>query len=446
MWPVGVVPETRYAAVGDADVAYQVFGSGPVDLVYFMGLGGHIELNWETPVDAALLRGLGSIGQVVVFDRRGTGASDGVGRLGMPTWEDWAEDIGAVLDAVGWRRAAILAEGDGGPIALLFAATHPERVSALVLSNTTARYLAASDYPSGLDPEFADRGIRMIGKLWGTTELIRQLSPSLATDETSLHSIARCFRSSATPRTAVAQLRYLVGVDVRSALPLVQVPTLVVHTDANQIYPLEQGRYLAEHIGGAKMITLNGSEIPGPLITEQHLDAISQFLTGHKPARQPNRVLATVLFTDMVQSTETVVSVGDSRWRHLLDVHDRVVRDELDRFGGREVNTTGDGFVMAFDGPANGIRCGKAIIEALKGRGIRVRAGLHTGECERRGDDLAGLAVHIAARVSALAGAGQMLVTSTVNDLVLGSGIEFSDAGRHDLKGVPGSWQLYCVS
>jgi class 3 adenylate cyclase len=439
-------PKTRYAAVRDADVAYQVFGSGPVDLMYFWPLGTHVELNWETPVDAAFLGRLGSIGQVVVFDRRGTGASDGVARSGMPTWEDWTEDIEAVLDAIGWQQADILAEGESGPIALLFAATRPQRVSALVLSNTTARCLAAPDYPCGLDPEFADRGARLIGRLWGTTELVRLLNPSLESDEVSLRSIARCQRASATPRTAEAQLRYVLGVDVRSALPLLQVPTLVVHNKDNQVYPLEQGRYLAEHISGAKMVTLIGSDTFASTITDQYLDAIGEFLTGHKPVPEPNRVLATVLITDIVQSTETAASMGDGRWRHLLDVHDRVVREELDRFGGREVNTTGDGFVMTFDGPAGGIRCGKAIIDALQSRGVRARAGAHTGECERRGDDLAGLAVHIAARVSALAGPSQMLVTSTVNDLVLGSGIEFSDAGRHYLKGVPGSWQLYRVS
>jgi class 3 adenylate cyclase len=428
-------------------VAYQVFGSGPIDLMYFWGLGTHVELNWETPVDATFLRRLGSMGQVVAFDRRGTGASDGVARSGMPTWEDWAEDIEAVLDAIGWERTALIAESESGPIALLFAVTRPERVSALVLSNTTARCLAAPDYPAGVDPEFAERGVRLMGKFWGTTDLVRVISPSLASDEASLRSIARCQRASATPRTAQAQLRYALGVDVRDALSLVQVPTLVVHNDGNQFFPLDQGRYLADHIRGAQMVVLPSADTHGSsTVTDRYLNVISEFLTGHKPAPAPNRVLATVLITDIVQSTEAVAAMGDNRWRHVLEAHDHVVREELDRFGGREVNTTGDGFVMAFDGPANGVRCGEAIIDALKGRGILIRAGLHTGECERRDDDLAGLAVHIAARVSALAGPGQLLVTSTVGDLVLGSGIEFSDAGRHDLKGVPGSWQLYRVS
>jgi class 3 adenylate cyclase len=443
MWLVEDLPQTRYAAVADADVAFQVFGSGAVKLMYFWGLGTHVELNWDTPADAEFLRRLGSIGQVVAFDRRGTGASDGVARSGMPTWEDWAEDIRAVLDGIGWERVAIVAEGDAGPIALLFAAIHPERVNALVLSNTTARVLAAPDYPAGLDPEVAEAGVMLLTSLWGTTDLVRLLFPSLATDEASLRSVARCQRASATPRTAEAQFRYIVGVDVRDALSLVQVPTLVVHNDDNPAFPVAQGRYLAEHIPGAEMVTLSGSDTTGSQVTDQYLDAIGEFLTGQKPAAQPNRVLASVLFTDIVRSTETAAAMGDSRWRRLLDVHDRVVRQELDRFGGREVNTTGDGFVATFDGPASGIRCGEAIIGALSGRGIGVRAGLHTGECERRDDDLAGLAVHIAARVAGLAEPSQMLVTSTVKDLVLGSGIQFSDAGLHDLKGVPGSWHLY---
>jgi class 3 adenylate cyclase/alpha-beta hydrolase superfamily lysophospholipase len=439
------LPETRYVAVGEADVAYQVFGTGPVDVVYFWGLGTHVELNWETPADAEYLRRLGSMVRVVTFDRRGTGASDGVARSAMPTWEDWAEDIGAVLDGVAWDRAALVAENDAGPIAILFAVTHPERVSALVLSNTTARMLAAPDYPAGLDAEAVEAGVRLMAKLWGTTDLARMMSPSLAGDEMSLRSIARCQRASATPRTAEAQFRYLVGVDVRHALPLVQVPTLVVHNRDNRFFPLEQGRYLADHISGAELVVLSGSDSGASTVTDPYLDALGRFLTGQRPVPEPDRVLATVLFTDIVRSTGTAAGMGDRRWRQLLDMHDRVVRQELVRFSGREINTTGDGFVMALDGPARGVRCGLAIMEALASKGIRVRAGVHTGECERRGDDLAGVAVHIAARVAAAAGPGEVLVSGAIPPLVVGSGIDFEDRGDHELKGVPGVWRLFRV-
>jgi class 3 adenylate cyclase/pimeloyl-ACP methyl ester carboxylesterase len=435
-------PETRYVAVGDADVAYQLIGSGPVDLVYFYGLGSHVELNWDSPAEAEFLQRLGSIANVVEFDRRGTGASDGVVRSGIPTWEDWAEDLRAVLDAVGWDRAAIFAEADSGPIAILFAATHPERVSALVLSNTSARWLAAPDYPVGVSPEIAEAGLKLLGKLWGTTELLRLTAPSLLRDESSLQSFARCQRASATPRTAEAQYRYIIGCDVRDALPLVQAPTLVVHSEDNQFCPIGQGRYLAQSIPGAKIVTFAGADAGGSTMPDQFMDTVGQFLTGQPPTPEPDRILATVLFTDIVESTKTASSLGDSRWRRLLDIHDRLVRQELARFGGREVNTTGDGFVAAFDGPARAIRCAQSTIDSLSQRGIRIRVGVHTGECERRGENLAGLAVHIAARVSDAAAPSELLVTSTVRDLVLGSGIDFSDAGRHQLKGVPGSWQL----
>jgi len=439
---VGEVPETRYAAVGDADVAYQIFGHGPPELVQFWGLGGHVELNWDTPVDAALLGRLSSIARVVVFDRRGTGASDGVLRSAIPTWEDWTEDLVAVMDAVGWTRAAISAEADAGPIAMLFAATHPERVTSLVLSNTTARYLAAPDYPVGLQPEIVDKGVRAMGKLWGTVELAHRFWPDHAPDETTLRNLARCQRASATPRSAEAQLRYFVNVDVRDALPLIQAPTLVVHSDSSPNFPLGQGEYLAAHISHAELVVWEGGPGTASEAPDRFVNLVGEFLTGQRPAVEPDRILASILFTDIVGSTDHAATIGDTRWRQVLDVHDRVVRQQLDRFGGREINTTGDGFIAAFDGPARAIHCGQALIHDLQRKGIEVRAGCHTGECERRGDDLAGLAVHIAARIAALAAPSQLLVSSTVRDLVLGSDIEFHDAGQHELKGVPGTWTL----
>jgi class 3 adenylate cyclase/alpha-beta hydrolase superfamily lysophospholipase len=439
---VGELPETRYAAVGDADVAYQMFGQGPPELVVFWGLGGHVELNWDTPGDAALLERLSSIARVVVFDRRGTGASDGVVWSAIPTWEDWTEDLVAVMDAVGWERAAISAEWDAGPIAILFAATHPERVTNLVLSNTTARYLSAPDYPVGLQSEIVDRGVRRIGKLWGTVELARESAPGHAVDDTSVRNEARCARASATPRSAEAQLRYFAHVDVRDALPLIQAPTLVVHSDSNPAFPLGQGEYLAAHIANAKLVVWRGGPGTATDAPDRFVNLVGEFLTGQRPVTEPDRVLASILFTDIVGSTDRAAMIGDARWRQVLDVHDLVVRQQLGRFGGREINTTGDGFVAAFDGPARAIRCGQALIHDLQRKGIQVRAGCHTGECERRAADLAGLAVHIAARIAAAAAPSQLLVSSTVRDLVLGSRIEFRDAGQHELKGVPGIWTL----
>ncbi|MEA3055926.1 MAG: hypothetical protein QOD30_1358 [Actinomycetota bacterium] len=439
------VRETRFASVGDADVAYQVFGDGPINLVYFYGLGAHVELGWETPADADFLRRLGSIGRVAHFDRRGTGASDGVSRSGLPTWEDWTQDLAAVLDAVGWESASIMAEFDAGPIAILFAASHPERVHRLVLSNTMARYRVADDYPIGVANERADAALEVIRKLWGTPDLVRLASPALNGDEASLQAIARAHRASATPRTAQAQYRYMMSVDVREVLDLIQAPTLVIHSTENPVVPVQLGRFLADHIADAKLVTIDAASAGGTPVADRFLDAVGEFLTGHRPEVETDRVLATVMFTDIAQSTETATRVGDSRWRRVLDIHDRMVRDLLPRFGGREVNTTGDGFVAAFDGPARGVRCGQALIRALGERGIQVRVGLHTGECERRGDDLAGLTVHIAARVAAVADPSQLLVTSTLRDLVLGSDISFDKIDERSLKGVPGTWTLFAA-
>jgi class 3 adenylate cyclase len=439
---VGEVPEIRYAAVGDADVAYQVFGHGPPELVQFWGLGGHVELNWDTPADAAFLDRLSSIARVVVFDRRGTGASDGILRSAIPTWEDWTEDLVAVMDTVGWERAAISAETDAGPIALLFAATHPERVTSLVLSHTTARYLVAPDYPIGLSSEIVDRGLRVIGKVWGTVELASRLFPGHAPDETAVRNLARCQRASATPRSAEAQSRYFTNVDVRDALPLIQAPTLVVHSDSNPSFPLSHGEYLAAHIAHAELVVWKGGPGTAAEAPDRFVNLVGEFLTGQRPAVEPDRILASILFTDIVSSTDHAATIGDARWRQVLDLHDRVVRQQLGRFGGREINTTGDGFVAAFDGPARAIHCGHALIHDLHRKGIHVRVGCHTGECERRGDDLAGLTVHIAARIANIAAPSELLVSSTVRDLVLGSDIEFHDAGQHELKGVPGTWTL----
>jgi class 3 adenylate cyclase len=439
-------PETRYVAVDDADVAYQVVGEGPLDLLYCYGLGSHIELFWEVPGSAEFLSGLAAFSRLMFFDRRGTGASDAVSLNTLPTWEEWTEDIVAVLRAAGSKRTAILATLDAGPIAVLFTAMHPEMVSALILVNTTARYLEADDYPIGVSPDFVDLVVEMMATAYGTPDLTRLFNPERASDVEYVRLVSKMIRSSATPRTASGQYNYLLrSVDVRHALPLIQAPTLVLQVSESPFITVAQGRYLADHIGGATFIELPGGSIAGDF-GGVVLDEVAEFLTGERPVVEIERILTTVLFTDIVGSTAQAASLGDQRWRSLLDAHDKAVREQLRRFRGREVNTTGDGFVTSFDGPARAIRCAHAIVEVTGKLGVQVRVGLHTGECEVRGDNLGGLAVHIAARVGALASPGEIVVSGTVKDLVVGSGIEFSDRGEHELKGVPGEWKLFAAA
>lgn len=401
---------------------------------------------WDAPFAPAFLARLASFSRVILFNRRGTGASDGVPRNALPTWEEWTEDLVAVLDAAGSTRTAIFATLDGGPIAILFAAMHPERVSALILLTTTARYLEADDYTFGATPEGADAVVKTIERLWGTPELLRISSPSMADHSEFLEFGAKWFRASATPRTAATQFDYMLrSLDVRAALSLIQVPTLVLHARESVLFPIAHGLYLAGHINGARFVELPGGDTAITPNNYVVADEIAEFLTGYRPEVEIERVLTTVVFSDIVGSTELAASLGDERWRALLDAHDRAVRNELRRFRGREIKTTGDGFFVSFDGPARAIRCAEAVIKATGELGIDVRIGLHTGECEARGDDLGGLAVHIGARIGALARPGEVLVSSTVRDLVVGSGIAFDDRGTHSLKGVPDPWRLLAV-
>src|SRR6202163_2483242 len=441
-------PETRYVAVGDADVAYQVVGEGPIDLLFCWGFGSHIDLAWdEATTYPQLFRGLASFSRLILFDRRGMGASDAVPVGAFPTWETWAEDIGAVLDAAGSEHAVVMAAADAGALAVLYAAMHPERVSALILLNSSARYTWSEDYPAGVSPQALETLVEMVAANWGTSQLVAAVNPAMAENEEFLSSVARLTRASATPRTAATQYRYiLANLDVRPALELIQAPTLVLNVRENAFVPVDQGRFMAKRIPGATFVELPGGEIGFSPSLYIAVEEIEEFLTGERRHADIERILATVLFTDIVASTERAASLGDRRWRLLLDAHDRAVREQLRRFRGREVKTTGDGFLASFDGPARSIRCGEAIIDATKTIGVDVRVGLHTGECEMRGDDLGGLAVHIAARVGALAASGEVLVSGTVKDLVAGSGIEFGDRGETELKGVPGLWRLFAVS
>jgi class 3 adenylate cyclase len=440
-------PQTKYVRVGEVDVAYQVFGDGSPDYLYCYGLGSSVDLAWDLPGAAAYFRHLASFCRPIFFDRRGTGASGGLFRDAMPTWEEWAEDIGAVLDVVGSTEAVLGADLDAGPFAILYAALHPERIQALVLSNTAARYVRADDYPIGVEPEAVDALIELVATSWGTTQLTTFGNPSLSSDDPIAQRSARNARASATPSAAAAQYDYILrNLDVREALPLIQVPTLVLHTSGNLIMPRELSRYLALHIEGASFLEVQGTDVGSlTLPPTEELEAIAEFITGERPRIEVESILTTALFTDIVDSTRKVADLGDRRWRSLLDSHDDLVRDQLRRFRGQEIKATGDGFLASFDGPARAIRCAAEIIEATRGLGIELRAGLHTGECVVRGKDLSGLAVHIASRVGSMARAGEVLVSGTVKDLVIGSGIEFVPRGEHQLKGVPGSWRLFAV-
>jgi class 3 adenylate cyclase len=440
-------PPVQYAQSGDLSIAYQVVGEGDLDLVFVPGFISNADLSWQAPLLGELFQRLGSFARVITFDKRGTGLSERT--LGFGSAEDRMDDIRAVMDTAGCERAALVGVSEGGPLTTLFAATYPERTTALVLWGTFARVRAAPDYPIGVDPEWIESFIDGLVARWNTGKTIRFFIADIPTDPETTAFMARYERTAATPRMVREIMNRNCEIDVRSALTAINAPTLVIHRSGDRAVPVELGRYLADGIPGARLLELPGAwHLNGsPGGETDALDEIEEFLTGrrHDPPVAIERVLKTVVFTDIVGSTERAVAVGDRRWRGLLDAHDAALRRELGRFRGEEVGTTGDGFLAAFDGPGRAIQCAQAMAQAARGLGLEVRAGLHTGECERRGDDLAGIAVHIGARVSALAGPGEVLVTSTVRDLVAGSGIEFEDRGRHELKGVPGEWQLMAV-
>jgi class 3 adenylate cyclase len=442
---VGVLPRTRYARSGDLSIAYQVAGDGPLDVVLVFGFVSHLELGWETPTFSAILHRLASFGRLIVFDKRGMGLSDRTARL--PTLEERMDDVRAVMDAAGSEHAALIGISEGGPMSLLFAATYPERITAQVLWASFARNLWAPDYAIGFDPAQAERAYALIEKRWGTGNALRRIACQDAPEDPAVDELlARYERNAATPAAAVAALRFGVETDVRHVLPAISAPTLVVHRTGDPLIPVEHARYLAGQIAGARLLEFPGSfHLSATGADAIVLDAIEEFLTGQRVSHAVQRILKTVLFTDIVGSTERAAQLGDRQWRSLLDQHDLLVRREVDRARGRVVKTTGDGIFAVFDGPARAIRCAASVLAQARALGLDLRAGLHTGECEPRGDDLAGIAVHIGARVAALATPGEILATSTVRDLVAGSGIEFADRGVRDLKGVPGEWRLMAV-
>jgi len=438
--------ETRYARSGHVNIAYQVLGEGPPDLVYVSGWVSHLEYQWEEPGYTAFLERLASFARLILFDKRGTGMSDRVPSTELPTLEQRMDDVRAVMDAVGSERAALLGVSEGGPMCLLFGATYPERTTALVVFGGYARRLSAPDYPFGQHPDDYEAFTEQVEHEWGGTVGLAVRSPSRERDEAFARWWSTYLRMSASPGAAAALTRMNGEIDVRHVLPVIRVPTRILHRAGDRAISPAGATYAAERIPGARYVELPGDDhLPFTGDQDALLDEVEEFLTGVRRGPEPDRILATVLFTDLVGSTERAVEVGDRRWRDLLATHHTVVRRELRRFRGNEVDTAGDGFLATFDGPARAIRCAAAIRDAIASLGLEVRAGLHTGECELHDGSVAGIAVHTGARVAALAGPGEVLVSSTVRDLVAGSGLEFEDRGVHALKGVPGEWRLFAV-
>ncbi len=437
-------PKTRYAKSGDVHIAYQVVGDGRLDLVYAPPWIGNMELIWEEPSCARFLKRLASFSRLILFDKRGTGSSDRA--VEIPILEQQIDDLISVMDSVGSERAALLGASEGGSLCTLFAATHPERTSALILCGAVATTRWSPETPWALTRETFETWIQTVGREWGGPLAIELFAPSVAHDQRFRDWWARLLRLAASPAAAIALLRMLDEIDVRPVLPTIRVPTLVLQRTGDRIVNVENGRYLGRHIPNAKYVELPGADhFPYVGDTEAILAEIEEFLTGARHAPEADRVLATVLFTDIVGSTAHAAGMGDQRWRDLLGSYQALVRGELARSRGREVKTLGDGFLATFDGPARAIRCACAIRDSVRPLGIEIRAGLHTGECELMDDDVGGIAVHIGARVAASAAPSEVLVSSTVKDLVAGSGLRFADRGTHDLRGVPGEWRLFAV-
>jgi class 3 adenylate cyclase len=443
---VTVEGRTRYAKSGDLHIAYRTLGDGPLALIVVEQWFSNVEIATDVAPLARFYDRLSTFGRVITFDKRGVGLSDPVAMASMPPVEDWMDDLRAVMDAVGSERAAVIASMAGGFLACVFAATYPERTTALVLVDAFARFVRGDGYSFGPDPGSIEDRLREIRSGWGEGTMLDLFAPDLAGDLATRNAWGRFERHSVSPGTALAMVPMINRTDIRSVLPAIRVPTLVLSRSESPVSP-EHGRYLAENIPGAKYVEVEGrSSLMWAGDQDALVGEIQHFLTGVRPNRDPDRALATMMFTDIVGSTDLAASVGDGRWSAILAEHNRVVREQLERFRGREVKTTGDGFLAAFDGPARAIRCAKAISSAVHGAGVDVRAGLHTGEVELLDGDLGGIAVHIAARVSSHAGPQEVLVSSTVKDLVVGSGIEFDDRGTHALKGVPGEWRLFAVT
>jgi pimeloyl-ACP methyl ester carboxylesterase len=444
---LGQPPETRYARSGDVNIAYQVVGEGPPDLVYVPGWVSNVELNWEEPSYARFLGRLASFSRMIVFDKRGTGLSDRVPVDQLPTLEQRMDDVRAVMDAAGSTRATLVGVSEGGPMCALFAATYPDRTTSLVVCGTYARRARGPGYPWGRSKEEQEEFLREIEEGWGGPVALAPRAPGAMRDERFVRWWSTYLRQSASPTAVLTLTRMNYEVDVRDVLPTIRVPSLVIHREGDRVMRTGEARYIAAQIPGARLVVLPGDDhLPWVGDQDAILDEIEEFVTGVRPAHEPDRVLATVLFTDIVGSTERAAHLGDRRWRQLLQEHHGAIRRQLDRYRGREIDTAGDGFLATFDGPARAIRCAAAICDVLRPLGLEIRAGIHTGEVELMDSNIGGIAVHIAARIMATARPSEVLVSSTVKDLVAGSGIAFEDRGLQALKGVPGEWGLFAVA
>jgi pimeloyl-ACP methyl ester carboxylesterase len=440
-------PETRYARSGDVFIAYQTFGDGPVDLVTINGFTSHLEHMWEEPRLAALYRRLAGFSRLILVDKRGTGLSDRVPHAELPSLEQRVDDLRAVLDAAGSERAAMLGFWEGGAMAALFAATHPDRTRALVLYASPAAFVRTPEYPWAPSPEDNARILARIESRWGQGDVWLGLAPSLLSDERARRWSARLERLAASPGAALTLWRMNMEVDVGHVLPAVHVPTLVLHRRDDPINPVDASRWIASRIPGARFVELEGRDhLPWVGDAEPLVAEIEEFLTGARDGVGVDRVLATILFVDVVDSTGRAAAMGDARWGGVRDGFYALARRELERLRGREVKTTGDGFLATFDGPARAVRAALAIAAGARDLGLHVRSGVHTGECEMRAGDVGGIAVHIGARVADLAAPGEVLVSSTVKDLVAGSGLAFTDRGTRALRGVPGEWRLWAAA
>jgi len=440
-------PVTRYAKSDDVHIAYQILGEGPTDVLFVPGFVSNVEATWQSLDRSAFFQRLASFCRLILFDKRGTGMSDRGSQIF--TLEQRMHDVQAVLDAVDSERATLFGISEGGPMSLLYSATYPERTSALVLYGSYAKRTWAPAYPFGWKNERWDRVLGNFERNWGTPEGVdlNMWAPSIARDVDAANRMASYFRASASPGAAVAVMKMNREIDVRQVLPSIRVPTLILHRTAERVSDVEHARYMAQNIPGAKLVEFPGEDhVPWIGDRDAILDEVEQFVTGARHSYESERVLATVLFVDIAGSTERAVALGDRVWRELLEAFQSKVREMLLQYRGREIDTAGDGFLASFDGPARAVRCAGAIRDAVRALGVEVRSGLHTGECERSGDKLAGIAVHTGARVAGFAAPGEVLVSQTVRDLVAGSGLEFDARGTQVLKGVPGKWQLYSVS
>ena len=438
-------PSTRYARSGELNIAYQVVGDGPIDIVYVPGWVSNLDHTWENPRWAHMFERLTSFARVILFDKRGTGLSDR--NVGFPTLEQRMQDVQAVMDAAGSRRAVLMGTSEGAGMCMLFAATYPERTAALVLNGSFAKGLWAEDYPWGKNTPQVEEELAMMARDWGGAFDLSNAAPTLVDDKEAREWFASYLRNSASPQDAIAIWRWNTEIDVRDIMSAIHVPTLVLHRTGDRWVKVEEGRFVADGIPGAKWVEQPGDDhVIWGEGADRTIDEVEEFLTGIRPKSASERVLLTVLFTDIVGSTSMAAELGDQRWRDLLRRHDELVRLELRRFGGVEVNTTGDGFLTAFQGPTRAIQCAGAILNRASKLDINIRAALHTGECERRDDDLSGIAVHIASRLLAFAAANEIIVSRTVKDLVVGSGIRFDDRGEPELRDVPGKWQIFAAS